>query len=563
MNAITLLNNTASRLARLLHRHRRQIRGSVAVMLTLAVLNMSVGCMNYFRVNSSVRPTSETISELKSVHKTIIVHYNDDMWILKNIEIKDNTLTGKTEAYNYPSTLNPVKVKGPNRYLTRVSRNQGYLLNEVHIYPSEYSDIGNGMISMPVSSIGRMEIYEKDIAATVGSWTLGVLGGIAGAYAILILIVLIFKESCPFIYTWDGANYQFAGEIYSGSIYKNLERHDYLKLPFYPGQQSYQLKITNEAYEIQRTNQLELIVTDHTKNSDVMIDKYGKALTLSDLKSPVSATNLRNQDITPLLREKDMKIYQTASATGDYDLMDGIILQFPSPGNAKDAKLAIRAKNSVMLDVMMGKFHDMFGSAYHYIMKMQGEQPREVLQQWTLDQGIPLSVSVMRNNSWEFVDYYNIAGPMALKDDVLEIPLNGNENSPLQVKLEYGSFFWEIDYVAIDYSPQVNVTTYTIPVTTAINERGRDVSRLLRSDDSKYYVQPTSDNTAEVNFIMPASMGLERTVYLHSKGWYELLRDPKGPHDKEYLLTFKQPGRFNQFVLDEMKKMEQTASRAE
>jgi hypothetical protein len=563
MKAIKSMNDAANHFFHLLHRHRKPFRRSVALLLALAVLNMSVGCMNYFRVNSSVGPTAESISGLKAAQKTIIVHYNDDKWILKNISINNNILTGRADPYNYPPTLKPVKSTGPNRYLTRASRSQSYLLNEVHIYPSEYNETGNGMISMPVTSIEKMEIYEKDLAATVGSWTLGFLGVTAGAFTIFLILVAIFKESCPFIYTWDGENYQFAGEIYSGSIYKNLERHDYLRLPFYPDQQSYQLKITNEAYEIQRTNQLELVVADHQKNCEVMMDKNGKVLTLSSPQPPVTATNLRNQDITLLLRDKDRQIYQTASTTGDYDLTDGVILQFPSPGKAETAKLAIRAKNSVMLDFMLGKFHDMFGSAYHYIMKMQGEQPREELVQWTLDQGIPLSVSVKRNNNWDFVDYYNVAGPMAFKDDVLEIPLQGNENSPLEVKLEFGSFFWEIDYAAIDYSTAATVTTYTMPVRSAVNERGKDVSRLLRSDDSKYYTQPATENNAVVTFDLPAANGLERTIYLHSKGWYELIRNPRGPHDKEYLLTFKQPGRFNQFVLDEIKKMEQTASKPE
>lgn len=563
MNPTKFLCGNAKRLVSRFLVTPKQFRKYLALLLALAVLNMSVGCMHYFRVNSATPPAPETMSGLNAARKTIIVHFSDQKWILTNAEIKNNTLTGKPEPYNYPPTLRPVKPAGPNRYLTRSSRNQSYLLNEVHVYPSEYTETGNGLISMPITAIDKLEIYEKDIAATVGSWTLGFLGGAAAAFTIFIVLVAIFKESCPFIYTWDGENYQFAGEIYSGSIYKNLERHDYLRLPCYPDKRSYQLKITNEAYEIQHTNLLELVVADHDKSVGVMIDKYGKAITLSNPQPPVSAVNLRNRDIAAMLRNKDKQFYQTTSSTGEYDLKDGVILQFPSPGKATSAKLQIRAKNSVMLDLMLGKFYDMFGSAYQYIMKMQGEQSTEELRQWALDQGIPLSVSVMRNNSWEFVDYYNIAGPMAFKDDILELPLQGNEGPALEVKLESGSFFWEIDYAAIDYSPQANVTTCTVPVSSAVNERGKDVARQLRSDDSKYYTQPATENNAVVTFDLPAAKGLERTIYLHSKGWYELIRNPRGPHDKEYLLTFKQPGRFNRFVLDEIRKMEQTASKSE
>lgn len=542
------------------YRRRIWLQRFTIILLALAVLNLSVGCMHYFKVNASMPPTGENLSGLTAVKKTIIVHFDNKKWVLVNPEVKNNQLSGKLEEYRNLPTLKPVKADRPNRYMTRTSWNQSYLLNEVHIYPAEFTDTGNGTVSMPISSLDKLEIYEKDIAATVGSWVLGFLGGAATAFTVFIVLLAIFKESCPFVYTWDGTDYRFAGEIYSGSIYKNLERHDYLRLPTYPGQESYRLKITNEAFEIQHTNLAELIVADHASDCDAVIDKYGRVLTLGDLQQPVIATNLINQDVTQQIREKDNLIYQTSSATGENNLTDGLILQFPPAGNAATAKLAIRAKNSVMLDFMLGRFHDMFGSAYRYIMKMQGEQPREVLQQWMLDQGIPLSVSVKRNNAWEFTDFYNIAGPMAMKDDVLEIPLNGTENTPLEVKIEFGSFFWEIDYAAIDYSPRSVVSTFTIPLSSAVNEHGRDISRSLKGDDSKYYTQPTTADQAVVTFNLPAAAGPERTIYLHSKGWYELMRNPKGPHDKEYLLTFKQPGRFNQFVIDEIRKIEQTAA---
>ncbi len=240
-----------------------------------------------------------------------------------------------------------------------------------------------------------------------------------------------------------------------------------------------------------------------------------------------------------------------------------MILGFPVQTGAKSARLAIRAKNSILLDYMMGQFHDLFGSAYHHYMKKQEKLQGAELRQMALERGIPLSVYIERDGDWEFVDYFNIAGPMAFKEDVLEIPLTGREPDPLRIKLEYGSFLWEIDYTAIDYSAGLEVTSFTVPVKTAFDEKQKDVSGLLKDDDNNYYVQPETDNQAIVTFDLPELTGPDRTVILHSKGWYQVIRDPEGKPEIEKLRAFRQPGHFNRFTNEKMKTMGQMLSRGQ
>jgi len=532
----------------------------LSLLLSFAIFNLAVGCQSYFKVNSSTKPSSESIAGINDAGKTVIVHYNQKKWKLTDIQIKDNIVKGTIMDYYMLPTYKPVKPDRPNRYLTRGSNNQRYLLNEAHIYINEYADLGNTQISIPVSSISKVEIYDQDTASTVGSYFLGAIGISAAAFLLLGIIVLLTKESCPFIYTWDGENYQFAGEIYSGSIHQPLERNDYLKLPTYPGQLSYTLKITNEVREIQNTNLLELQVIDHPQNTDILVDKYGKSTTISQPFAPSTATNLAGENVMSLIASKDKQFYQSNSSDEELPIKDGLIMEFPSQGKAITAKMVINAKNSIVLDYMLGQFHDMFGSAFNRYMKKQKNASGDDLRQWSLNQGIPLSLYVERDGNWEFVDYYNIAGPMKFKNDVLSIPLKGNETDPLRVKLEYGNFLWEIDYAAVDYSPDVEVTSYTIPVKTAITEEQKDVSGLLSKDDTKYYTQPITTNQAVVTFDLPELTGESRTVILHSKGWYQIIRNPAGKPDIDQLKAFRQPGHFNQFINGNMKKMEQLVS---
>jgi hypothetical protein len=194
-------------------------------------------------------------------------------------------------------------------------------------------------------------------------------------------------------------------------------------------------------------------------------------------------------------------------------------------------------------------------------MKRQQRSTREKVFQWAKDQGMPLSLYVERNGKWDYVDYYNIAGPMAFKEDILQIPLTGGESSPLRVKLEFGNLFWEIDYTAADFSPESTVSTYTLPVESVINEQQQDISGLLRNDDENYYTQPGFDNYAEATFSLPPFNGQERSIFLHSKGWYEILIDTHGKPDWKYIMSLKKPGRFNQFVNERFLQFRQLAGK--
>jgi hypothetical protein len=527
-------------------------------LLVIAVLNLTQGC-NYFKaVRSSAPVPSETLDQLNYEGKSFVLHYGGKKWAFSEVILRNDSISGKLKSYPYMPVTKEVKPGKPQRYVVGKRNDQRYLLNEVHLYLNEYADTGQDRIKFPVSAVEKVDVYDRDTAMTVGSWFLGIAGGIALAYLTLAIIVLIFKESCPFIYTWDGEQYRFAGEIYSGTIYKPLERHDYLKLPFYPGSSQYKLKITNEVREIQHTNLLELMVIDHPIGSGVWVDKSGQVYSLFSPVSPVKAITQEGKEVTSLLSGKDDAFYQSEPSGQDIPDRDGIILEFPRPAGTS-AALVIRAKNSILLDYMMGEFNHLFGDSYQAFMKKRQRGSGERLSQWSVNQGIPLALSVERNGNWEPVDYYNVVGPMAFKEDVLGFPLNGSESDPLRVKLEFGYFFWEIDYAGLGVASETETVTSVLPAFSAINESGEDVSGFLKSDDAVYYTQPETTNFAEISFILPDGTPAERSIFLHSKGWYQILIDPQGKPDLKYLKAFREPGRFNQFVAEKFSLLRQMA----
>ncbi|HAQ17807.1 MAG TPA: hypothetical protein DCR40_01085 [Prolixibacteraceae bacterium] len=191
----SLLNNFNSIRTKISDRHfvtKKKVIKWTAVLLAFAMMNLTFGCHNYFKVTSSARPTSETIAEMNDNGKAIIVHFNQKKWLLTHVEVKNNTVTARMNEYQMPPTFKPVKPGKPNRYIARPPQSQRYLLNEVHLYLDEFIESDNMKISIPVSSINKIEIYDKDTVPTVGSYLLGTL--IYGApYTLFPIIVWIFK----------------------------------------------------------------------------------------------------------------------------------------------------------------------------------------------------------------------------------------------------------------------------------------------------------------------------------------------------------------------------------
>ncbi|HEY6913651.1 MAG TPA: hypothetical protein VI413_03160, partial [Paludibacter sp.] len=292
------------------------------------------------------------------------------------------------------------------------------------------------------------------------------------------------------------------------------------------------------------------------QNITVLADKYGVISTIEKPVAPSLVTSEAGVNITDQLLAKDKLFYQSNPPKDQKPLKDYLILDFPASKNAKEAKLIIHAKNSILLDYMIGEYNKLFGTGYNKYMKKLEKNSADKMKQWSLSQGIPLSVYVERAGNWEFVDYYNVAGPMAFKDDVLKVPLKGNESDPLKLKLEFGAFLWEIDYVAVDYSEDQKLTTNIVPVKTAITEENKDVAGLLKQDDANYYTQPVTTNQAVVTFDLPQLTNQSRTIILHTKGWYQILHNPEGEMDMQRLLKLKAPGGFNHFVNEEIKSME-------
>jgi len=289
------------------------LKNIVVILIIVSLININFGCVAY---KTTILPKDQPM--FADTNKEYFVYQRNTFRIMKNITIEKDRLIGA------------LIVPPPNFKTKKKQRVNLYLNNTFEIDWDEYAKTGTTAI--PFSAIEKVDVYDMDVGKTI----LYTAGGLAGTAGAIFLVILLLKESCPFVYAYNGESYEFTGEIYSGAIHPPLERHDYLPLPgLSPINNEYKIKITNEVKEIQHTNLAELIVFDHPENTDILIDKYGTAHRIVDPRPPHHATTIRGDDVESLLINKDDVNYLSGIPEDNDELMDGVILTFDRPKEAK------------------------------------------------------------------------------------------------------------------------------------------------------------------------------------------------------------------------------------
>ncbi|MDP4224338.1 MAG: hypothetical protein Q8868_13610 [Bacteroidota bacterium] len=523
------------------------VSGPVSLIVLFSFLLMTSGC-TYFRVNKSPEPPANTITKMQDKNKFMILHLNDKAWQINDIIVAEDTITGKLSKLIGHDRYLTAKPDRPNRYKSRGEYSESYLLNEVHIYTTGFSETGDNKVAIPVKSIERIEVYDSATGANIATFVLGTAAVAATAFGILLIIIALTKSSCPFVYTNDGSGFLFTGEIFSGATQPGLQRDDYMLLPRIGlADGTYKIRLTNEVNEVQSIDYAGIIVADHSVNTSVLIDKYGKIHSVQRLSLPLTARNGTGIDISNVLKSKDSLNYSGDMSIKKGNGIETIYLTFLKPQKAESAKLVIRAKNTFWLDILFTKFHKLFGSRYKDFTAKQESASPDKLKKFLLDQNIPLSVYIKKDSRWQLCDYFNIAGPMALRDDILPIDLSSINSDTVEIKLETGFLFWELDYAGMDFSNDEEVVTYSLRPDQAVSGSGDDVSNLLASRDKNYLVLKEVGDEVSLVFNEPSQQNAERSIFLHTSGYYKIVRDLNGPADKKALKTFMKPNRFPEF----------------
>jgi len=116
---------------------------------------------------------------------------------------------------------------------------------------------------------------------------------------------------------------------------------------------------------------------------------------------------------------------------------------------------------------------------------------------------------------------------------VVPLDVSRVRGDSLRIRIRPPRGFWALNALAVDYTPDQPVTVTTLHPRTAAEPNGTDIRPLLAAADTLYHAMPQTGDRALVSFDAPAppAPGIERTVVLHSRGYYRLHLAPAGAPD--------------------------------
>jgi hypothetical protein len=517
------------------------------MFLTVSFLNLIISC-SYYNVKD-VTTSSETMSsqivEFNKAQKYAVIHSGQDTWHLNNLVLNEDNKTISGTAQIVDENHVPLKPRDSKR-VHRYNNNEMQPLNEVHFYikSNNIPDYGS-KITIPFPEIVSISVNDKNTGRSIANAAVGTIGVIA----VIFIIILATKSSCPFVYVKNGEEFVFTGELYPGILTANLQRDDYLLLPnLNEVNNEASIKITNELKEVQYTDFVQILEIDHPYNVQVLLDKNGDPQTFSNIIPPnkVVVDNL-NIDNSPALI-KDDNSYLFNSEINSSSSLRNIEMEFNKPQNTENAKLFLTVKNSMWLDYVFGKFNQQFGTYYPQFQKDQQAVSLEKSTKWVQEQDIPLSVYLKTSTGWELVDRINTVGPMASRDIAVPIDLSKVAGNKVKIKLETGFMFWEVDYAGIDYTANKALDIKYINPYEALDGNGENVTKLLSATDQNYFVQPNIGDEVVVTFKMSEpNLDLKRTFFLKNRGYYNYIRNYDGEPDFQKLKLFRAAGAFTDF----------------
>ena len=533
----------------------------VFVIVTMLFLT---ACHHYYKVSpvymGASNGSAATIDSLRLAERFFILKSGSDAYYMRNpmLSADKKTMDCILDTVPYFHQLYLANGRNGKMKYHEINSLESMVLNEVHFHiPSDKAAVV-GPYKLQLDQIQIIEVIEKDKKRTANSYVIGAIGYTIGAIAVVGIIIAATKSSCPFVSAYTGSDFVLQGEIYGGAIYPQMARHDFMPLKMQPlNDGSLQVKISNELHEHQYTDMAELWVITHDKNSKVLADEKGDLFSITDPQLPSACMLNGKKDVTAALQKAGDNYLMYMDDSTKLNATNEAVMKFSKPVSAKKGKLILSLKNSYFLDLLYGELAKGFGNYYSTYITQQRKKPVAELLQWTSEQQIPLQVSVKTESGWKKIADITTIGPLATRNIVVPVELTETTEPFTEIKLSSGFMFWEIDYAAMDYSAQNDFTVQKIAPSKATDELGKNVLPDLEKEDAVYMAQPDIGNIATIiyNTAPLKDDSKTRTYILHSRGYYEHVRDFKNPPNVAFLNQFKKPNAFPLFGVSVYKKI--------
>lgn len=390
---------------------------------------------------------------------------------------------------------------------------------------------------------------------------LAVLGIVAGLILIAGIIIAATKESCPFIYSFNGDKYIFDAEPYGGAIAEGLKKTDYSRLEDLKDVHGkYKLLMRNEADETQHTDEIKLLVIGHPIGTEIAPDVSGKFTVFEKAIPPFSVTDENGKDISIFFNKKDKVQWQTdlpdQTRFDAGKLRHELIIRFPKPKDAKKVKLLVNAGTALWGGYMIKSMLKMRGNKvdeWYADINNKGPELIRLYQFMEREELYSLKVNVQEKDGWKTKGIISACGPYIDEDRIVELNIENVTGDTLTIQLDPPYGYWKFDYAGVIYESGTDANITEIPLSYAKNESGIDLRDSLLKTDGSYYSMPDSTSTANLEFDVPDfAANSNHSLYLKTSGYYDIHLKKDKPEQTELIeKIFNTPGLILEITMKE------------
>lgn len=478
--------------------------------LSLLILSCSslfiYGCTYYKTMPLPV--VSESKLNTYSIYKpnvTIEKNETNEVFLLKNFEVRHDTIYGNLIRSEY-------LCHAPNRNTFR-DKKGNQPLRSLHLYTNRYMESGTS-IKFSLSDITMATVHENAPGASFfSSACLGgatVIGGFIG--------LLFIACNCPHVesITPNGTT-TFQGSLFPGAMYKMLERNDYLMLNGIKANEGelLEFKVFNNLQEVQHIDNVNLIEVRHHKDF-LGIDQQSQLIAFNKGIAPFKAMSKGGVNLLEKISNQDELRYEFEDA-GDEDTLNSIELTFNASILNDNVQLVISGRQSKQLEKTAEYFFQQFGKSFSKYTNYKNKDNAKKYADKSIEQGISMNVYLKVNDIWKYVGSYANVGTVADRISTLPINLKGLSGN-VSIKLESAHKFWTLDQVSLTSDWTSELETIQLPLVSAINQDGNDVSKMIIKTDKNYVTN--KDSGTYVNLKYSVLSKITGTLVLQSSGYY-------------------------------------------
>jgi hypothetical protein len=308
------------------------------------------------------------------------------------------------------------------------------------------------------------------------------------------------------------------------------------------------------------TNLLELLLIDHQPGIRPIADEFGRFHTVGTTEPPLSARDQRDNDLRRWLATADDLIWEPQPSFDAGITRDTVTLSFAKPRDARSMKLVARIATGAWGSHMIRSLLSLRGvsveSWYHHI---DGNPlAADSLRQWSIREGLyGLPVEVREPEGWRVRGILAGGGPFLAEDRVVTLDVSRVAGPHVELRLLPARSFWGLNWLAADFSPDQLLQVDTLALTDATDKTQGDVREALSGADERYHALPATGDQATLTFKAPPPRpGLDRTVFVHARGWYRLRGLPTTAEDQAQLARVTgEPGFAARLAADEYRRL--------